>query len=536
MVNNIQIIYFEGDNSYLSWCKIGYTVSSLKEMDDTQIFVDNVNINNINESIEKIKCNNPSIIIVFLKSKTYNLAKSFINTYKKDIASVFICGCHTLATSFPKKILEDNSNIDSVIFGEEDIIAYNLCKTLFANESLENCSGIAYKNGKEVKVNTPFISNYKMDDLPFPDRYEFPHNKKFFHILGSRGCLGNCSFCNMNVLYKNNIMLRQKFRSIDNIVTEIDYLVNEFDCKYVGFSDSTFCGIKDKYSPIYRLKELYNSLSYKEYNIQFFLNMRAEQITEESIIWLEKLNEIGLSIIFIGFESFNNNDLKLYNKIATCKENINAVRLINKSLLKNKHGFMIDLQYGFINFNPYSTLENIKENVNYLRKFELKLTPKILLSKIAVHHGTAIHKRLVKDNLCSSEVKFYDSTIEYKFVDSKVNRLYNILHNFFKDIDFGNYDHYSILYNRYINLYGITDFIVSLNKTYKQYLILQSDFCFNIFCEAIQNINIINENKYDYNFNENITFEKLKNNKMKLDNKLNRLYIELARINQLSYF
>ncbi|GJM70755.1 hypothetical protein HMSSN036_29710 [Paenibacillus macerans] len=45
------------------------------------------------------------------------------------------------------------------------------------------------------------------------------------------------------------------------------------------------------------------------------MNLRAEQITPEVVTCMKKLKKVGLGKVFIGLESFNEFDLKLYGKI-----------------------------------------------------------------------------------------------------------------------------------------------------------------------------------------------------------------------------
>ena len=132
------------------------------------------------------------------------------------------------------------------------------------------------------------------------------------------------------------------------------------------------------------MTELYTALKKRTYKIKFFINLRSEQIDEESIKCIDKLNDVGLCNVFVGLESWLEKDLRLYNKIAKKEDNVRAVNIINDYCKKRNKKNILNFEYGFINFNPYSTIEGVKENITLLKKFGINITPKILFKPSCV--------------------------------------------------------------------------------------------------------------------------------------------------------
>nr|HPG30016.1 cobalamin-dependent protein [bacterium] len=90
-------------------------------------------------------------------------------------------------------------------------------------------------------IKSCYIEN--IDNLAFPDRsmvnmFEFHrkvNGKRCFGILGSRGCSYHCAFCDQ-ALFGNKI----RFRSIDNIISEIKHIIEKYNIRAFEFFDDMF--------------------------------------------------------------------------------------------------------------------------------------------------------------------------------------------------------------------------------------------------------------------------------------------------------
>lgn len=525
----VYIIYFEGTKSYVTWSRIG-SVSAIMKGNFDKVEVRNVTWDNIEEIQDEIHIVRPEFILLYIKFKTYKIAQAFLDKLSDN--NIHICACHNLPSGFPKEVLENNQKIDSLIVGEEDHTAVELCRCILESRSLEDCKGIMYRYNNNIIKNDARELENDLDKLPFADRKSFPTDKKFFHIIGSRGCMGNCSFCKREELYKDDKKSKQRFRSISNIINEIDILVEEFECKYIGFSDSTFCGLDNAGNGYQRLQELYEKLSAKKYRIEFFINLRAEQINEKSMYWLKKLNTIGLSMIFLGIESFSNEDLKLYNKIARVEDNVNAIQLI-KDHIKNEN-YKLKFDYGFINFNSYSSIEKIRNNIEILYKSGLDLSPDIVLSKINLNYGTSLYHREIQDELCIHSINLYSKSVPYSYKDVRVAELYKNLQHAFLNYPIKLYDGFISLLNRYIYFYGNDELATNIYQLYSEIMVNQSRYTYMVFVKELNSMQSIESLNSEDNQKELITA--LMDLQKLFYIKYNRVTAQLKKINQLSYY
>lgn len=529
MKGKIYFVYFDGNNSYLTWCHLGYIVSAIERMKYTEVVVRNVNHDNLYIIIEEIIKERPKMLILATKYKTYKIAQEFIRLTNQKIHH--ICMCYTLPTNFPDRVLIENPEVDSVLIGEVENTIGDLIECVLTDRDYKHCNGIGYLEQGEVRINPAGEMIFDLDKLSFPERKGFPTDKKFFHVIGSRGCDGNCSFCSMNDFYKTHTYYGQRFRSVSNLVSEIDELVEKYDCKYAGISDSTYCKSINGSVDVTRLRELYVELSKREYHIEFFINMRAEQVSAESIFWLDKLNEIGLSRVFIGLESWNQTDLKLYNKIASVSINRKAVELIG-SYLKKNNDRCIDFEYGFICFHPFSTLESIIRNVEEHIASGNLLTPKMLLSKLEVNHNTKMEEIVAAAGLCDSEPNLYSKSVKYKFANDEVLQLYNFLESKIGNLNDGFSDALPVLVNRYIYFFGVDTNVKDVLETNEYYKKIRSEYLLFVFCDLIKEKGITANTE---NVSE-ISIDQVTRAQKDCSNKFRRIIIELKRIDQLSYY
>lgn len=373
--------------------------------------------------------------------------------------------------------------------------------------------------------------------MPLPDRDFNDQNSNYFHVYGSRGCEGHCTFCDRNNLYSNGNTCCVRLRSIENIVKEIDLLVERYNCKFISFSDPTFISSTETIS---RLDKLYDLLSQKDYWVQFTFNIRAEQINGDVFQCLLKLKKCGLGKIFIGIESFNERDLNLYGKRAGLYAVIKCIDILN-NIEELNDDYYIKAEYGFINFNPYSTRVSLQHNIETFKNMKLNLNPYIISSKLTVNALTPISIKIDNDNLFSfhldslalRDLMQYD--YEYRFVEADVERIYLVVKRICETISIHNDNGLEFIRNRYFHFYGYDLLLAKYDKAYRKWLAVVNEFSYEIFSFIINNFKNVG-------FHDKITeqVEAFLVSYHIIDNKLKgiqqRVLIELRRINELIYY
>jgi len=273
-----------------------------------------------------------------------------------------IGGAH--ATALPIETL-DNIFLDIVVKGEGEVTFLEIVKTLRANRSLKGVKGIYYKNnGKIISTpERPLIEN--LDELPFPAYHLLPmkkykisnhhavgHGRKinlhpFFIIFTSRGCPFNCTFCASHLTWKRRV----RYRSPENVIKEIDFLVKNYNVKNIDFYDDTFTLDKK------RMNRILDLIIQRNYDINFACLSRVDSIDDEI---LSKLNRAGFYNIRYGIESGSPEILKRMRKGIDLEKARKAIRLTQKHKMSANAFFIFG--------HPGETKETAMQTINFALK------------------------------------------------------------------------------------------------------------------------------------------------------------------------
>lgn len=151
------------------------------------------------------------------------------------------------------------------------------------------------------------LTNNDLTELPIPDyddydlsQYVTRNNRLVVPVLGSRGCVRNCSFCDVHTHWK-----KFTWRSGDHIFNEMLQLQEKYSVRYFMFQDSLINGNLKEYRALTRLLSEHNNALPVEQRLNwgsFFILRPANQFSEEE--W--KLTaESGAIALYVGIETFN---------------------------------------------------------------------------------------------------------------------------------------------------------------------------------------------------------------------------------------
>jgi radical SAM superfamily enzyme YgiQ (UPF0313 family) len=261
---------------------------------------------NLEKVISKIKEFNVDILITITGFEIFQDDIDNIEKIKNELPNLKIIVFGYLPTIFPKDILK-NSKIDYIIKGEPELIFSNLYDAIKNNENIKNISGIAYKKGKKIFINKDAIRILELDRLPFPSRdliknelySEFLMKKPFTVIQTSRGCPFQCSYC----VHTYGTMI--VYRSVDNIIKEIEECVNKYNIKNFKIIDDTFNVNKQ------RVKDICQKIIDNKLQIKWICLSRVDTLDKET---LEIMKKAGCIRLQIGVESGSQKILDLYKK------------------------------------------------------------------------------------------------------------------------------------------------------------------------------------------------------------------------------
>lgn len=323
---------------------LAYLASMLEKNDiDVRIFDIMATNNSLAEIISLIENESPSVVGITSTTPqirgAVQLAKTLKRTFQDEVRTA-LGGAHITADP---DFFNRFNYFDFAVTGEGEITFTDLIiKSLKKEEVNGVFTGVQYSNLDEI----PFPARHLYDQ----DSYYLPiYGNKFATIHTTRGCPFNCNFCSKPITGRS-----VRFRSPQNVVNEIEYLVNEKKIKYVLFTDDTF-SINKK-----RVKEICNELMKRDIRISWSCETRAN-LVDESL--LKIMHKAGCGEIDFGIETGNEElRLNVIKKGISNKHIQNAFSLCKKFNIQTGAFVML----GF----PSENMESMLETLNFCKKIE----------------------------------------------------------------------------------------------------------------------------------------------------------------------
>lgn len=289
-----------------------------------------------------------------------------------------------------QEILHGWKAVDTVIAGEPELTFADLAGAVKNRGPLGDIPGLAQRQGPDTVLFSPRKPVRDPDLLPFPLRTGALLRLPEVNLLGSRGCYGGCAFCHINPFYGPESSWRG--RTPGNIAAEVDKIISESGKREFYFTDPNFFGP----GRMGQERALGIASLLKTRNISFGIEARVNDIHDTTI---GALVEAGLRQILIGLESGRDQSLKRLNKMTTVAQNERAVAMLRK------HG--IEPNIGFIMFEPDSTLEDIRVNLEFLARNDLlknlPVTANVLYHHQIILKGTPAYRMLKSEGRLLTE-------------------------------------------------------------------------------------------------------------------------------------
>ena len=228
----------------------------------------------------------------------------------------------------------------------------------------------------------------------------------------------------------------------------------------------------------------------RKFTINF--NTRAGGFCKEDRHLLDKMKATGFLFVLLGVESFDNNDLRFYNKRVTQADNVAALDLLLDC------GFSIDC--GFINLNPLSTVESIKTNYQFSKKYGFFFDYHFN-TKLSIHYGSEMYSKTKEMGLLKDSYS-YINTFEYNYLNPDVahiaDRLACANHMSWYHGDEMKYIEFKSCFLSVMNVYD-EKVISSYKQTVTPLIKNLSDIKFDMFYEIIYSDTDISKimNKYN---------------------------------------
>lgn len=303
------------------------------------------------------------------------------------------------------RLFEFAPDLDFILAGEFEA---TLVELLNSTKPIKSMPGLLLPG----KTFTPRPLLDDLSLLPAPDDVGSNLNYASLSIAASRGCYGDCSFCFIKPYYGCS---RRRTRTAASLEKELEIRLARRPIESLYFIDPTFIAPGEKERErVIAISEIAGSAS-----LPFGFETRVDTVDEKLLAILARN---GATSVFLGIESGCDSVLRRVNKQIRKEQIVEAVRIIRSAGLK--------LNIGFIMFEPDSTLDELRENYDFLEGLGLletsELTANLLYHNQIVLYGSPAWHRFEREQrlLLDQRLPF---EARYLFRDERVGQVCNAM-------------------------------------------------------------------------------------------------------------
>jgi anaerobic magnesium-protoporphyrin IX monomethyl ester cyclase len=285
-------------------------------------------------------------------------------------------------TIVPENALRDH-DADIAVCGEAENIITPIIESLEGKRSLSSVPGLIYREKDKIHRTKANQQILELDPLPFPSRHLVEKNiygyvygtklikGKVASLIGSRGCPHRCTFCQVS-----SFLPKYRTRSSQNIIQEIDEIVST-GYNAIAFVDENFIVDKKK------VETIMDHIIRQRYDLTLWVMDTRVDSADRQLY--EKMRDAGVTNIFFGIESGNQEVLDFYNKKFTLAQVRDAVHL------SKEMGFLVG--GNFIIGAPIETKKHIQDTILFAKSLPLDT---VIFNHFAYPWGSPIWHEVVK--------------------------------------------------------------------------------------------------------------------------------------------
>lgn len=384
------------------------------------------------EDLIETEKNQKKLIYFHISNITYLNKIATVISRLKEKGSLIIAGGHLSLSLESEKILETFKSIDIIVRAPEvEKVLVSLIKRILQGRNWGTIRGISYRHsskGKRIIANQNRALSKNLDHLSNLGIYNRNiTGYEWYPIILSRGCDNNCLYCGSQIPYRtgcNTGKTSWRKKSEKKVVDEIEFLVSKGICKFNFYCDRFFGSRQGHHLSAPAIAgEILN----RKLKLKFKFAAKAGDL-KNNFQSLFILREAGLEEIHIGIDSGIPRFHKMYNSGSTVADCINVLSFMHENRFK--------FNIAFIFYDPFLTIEGIKENIIFLDRikeffshlefpYSAYLDSRILRSALILKYGMPIIKELRKNGILV-EYPDYSAHPAAVFLDPIVKDVYSV--------------------------------------------------------------------------------------------------------------
>ncbi|MCP4231419.1 MAG: radical SAM protein [bacterium] len=396
---------------------LAYTCAAVEDWGDAEVnLIDAVaGKNSPDQTLRAVKEWQPDILYVAVGTSTLRRDLAFLKSCKNTLPNLITVVMGTHVTVLPGDVFAI-PGADVAIMGEPERTVAEVARAINADSPLDKVNGLALPDGEHGYSLTPpraLITN--IDDIPHParrflNRYSysppFAAGPKFDTIITSRGCPYECNYCSTGVYFGKKI----RFRSTDDIMSELTEMVRDFGVTTVGFWDDTFTIGKR------RVLDLCNTIVESDLDCEWMCMARVDTVDAEM---LEAMRRAGCYLVLYGVESGSQKVLDTMKKGITIEQ--------TRKAFAETYDAGIEAAAFFMMGNLGETEEDIKTTIEFARDLKASYAS---FNIATPYPGTELYEE-VKDELAGDmeglnarRASFKDSEMLERYISRAYREFY----------------------------------------------------------------------------------------------------------------
>ncbi|MCX6584804.1 MAG: radical SAM protein [Candidatus Aminicenantes bacterium] len=447
----IENVEFYAWLKHLDNCRLEYEFRSLNA--ETQEQEDLLKLND-----EIVYLNLPAVILL-------PKIKNRLAVLKQDNCFLIAGGGPDIAIHY-QEIFTEFPEIDAVIINPEiEKVLEQLAGECIDDPTHRQMQGVAYRNMRaeeKCKIRSGPALSENLDHLSSIELFDHWNPKReWYPIIVSRGCQYECRYCGFQLPYlqsfANDIDFR-RIKSAKKVGDEIAFLHSKGVKKFLFYCHQFF---SHREKDANHIRNICEEILNRNLDIQFRFSTKPSLLLE-NIDQMDILKKAGLTTVDIGIDSGIARFHEMYRTGSTVQDCIDVLKYMHKNTLS--------FDTGFIFYDPYLTVAEMKENLLFLEEgmscyshlskpFSAYLDSCILNTALILRYGMPIIEKLRADNLISEEPGFVANPIA-KFSNRDVISVYSIYRAvnelFLKKIRHLFYDQQLVQAYPFINRFPIT--------------------------------------------------------------------------------
>jgi len=267
--------------------------------------------------------------------------------------------------------------VDIIVIGEGEETFLDLLQRLKNNIPLESCPGIVYKKDNRIINNGLRLLMGNLDTLPFPEFDGFPKQYKYKNrlpILGSRGCIRRCVFCDDALTWDF-----YRARSAENIIEEMELRKKE-GVEFLDFNDLLING------NLRQLSRLCDLIIKKGLDIPW--GGSASINKHMDLAFFKKLKRSGCIYLNYGIESAAAKVLSAMNKGFSIQE--------AKKVIEDTYKAGIAVSTNWIVGFPNETEDDFKETLNFIQDNIYYFKNGVMINSFILKSNSPLYKNKEK--------------------------------------------------------------------------------------------------------------------------------------------